>query len=117
MERSRGPNSIIQRKFVDDCGSDKVSNTLAVGSNLSASNMATASIEVGDASVLTLRVAAQTWVAFSDDKAALDAATINAAYAASPVIELFSSGTYVLACPAKWARASTNPARIELNKN
>lgn len=113
MERSRGPNSIAQRKFIDDSGSDKVSDVLPVG-KLVSSNMATSSIDVGEASVLRVRVAGSTFIAFSDDKAALDAATIDASYSATEVIELSAAGTYLIACPRKWARASTNPARIEL---
>lgn len=116
MERSRGPNSIIQRKFIDDCGSDKVSDCLPVGMVIT-TNMATASIEVGDASSLRVILGGAAFIAFSDDKAALDVATIDGTYVASPCIQLTAAGSYLLACPAKFARSSLNPTRVELNKN
>lgn len=114
MQRRTGPNSAAQKAFIEDNGSNKTSDVLAVGDNISSQDMAAASISVGRASVLRIRVTGACFVAFSDDKAALDAATIDASYAASPVIELSAAGTYVLACPANFARASANPPRKEL---
>jgi hypothetical protein len=113
MNKTTGPNSIAQEKFIDDCGADKMSDVISVGTATSA-NMATSSLQVGKGSVLRVRVGAATFIAFSNDKTALDAATIDAAYVASPCIELPAAGTYVIASPAKWARASADPVRKEL---
>lgn len=115
MQRRKGPNTIVQEVFIEDNASNKVSDVIPVGDNITA-DMASSSIDVGAKSVLRVRVTGAAFIAFSDDKAALDAATIDGSYAASPVIELSAAGTYLLACPKRWARASANPARKELNR-
>lgn len=118
MDRSRGPNSIIQEVFNDVGGSNKVSDCLPAGMNITAADMATSSYNAGTYSLLRVRVTAATYVAFSDDddKAALDAATIDASYSATECIELFTAGTYLISCPEKWVRFSTQPARVEISE-
>lgn len=116
MKITTTPNNIVQAVFIDEGGSNKVSDCLPVGENVTATDMATASSQVGQYSVLRVRITAATYIAFAADadKAALDAATINAAYSAGPCIELFSAGTYLITCPLNWVRASAQPARVEI---
>lgn len=112
MSKNVGPNKIAQEKFVDNGGSDKVNSCLPVGFLLS--NDITSSTKVGKNNILRVTVSTTTYLAFSDDKAALDAATVDAALATLPCIEL-ASGTYFIACPADWVKASANPTRKELS--
>lgn len=113
MAKNVGPNKIAQSKFVDNGGADKQVAVTPVGTAIS-TDISTTSIEVGANNILRVTVSSTTYLAFNDDKAALDAATINASLASMPCIEL-ASGTYFIACPARWVKASANPTRKELS--
>jgi hypothetical protein len=113
MKRRTGANTIPQVQHLDSGGSQKVTQALAVGKLLDAD--ITASTKVGRFSLLRVRVTASTILAFSEDKAALDAETVDATTGDDfYVIELNIAGTYEIACPADWVKASVNPARKEL---
>lgn len=115
MKRRTGPNQITQVQYLDSSGSQKVTQALAVGKLLDED--ITNSTRVGRYSLLRVRIAASTILAFSDDKAALDAETVDATTGDDfYVIELNDAGTYEIASPAAWVKASVNPARKELIK-
>ena len=111
-----GQNKIDQKNFVDEGGSKKTSPVLSVGDRIG-TDMEAAALDVGESSILRIRIStAPTFIAFDNDAGftALEAATLDISYTASPVIELIAAGVYEIACPKRWARASTNPDRIEL---
>lgn len=113
--KNLGPNKIVQEKFVDNGGSDKVNSCLPVGIAFT-DDLSATSIECGANNVLRVTVSAQSWIAFNDDRATLDAATINGSLITMPCIELSTAGTYFIACPARWVKASSNPSRKELSR-
>jgi len=110
-----------QHEHWEDGFAKKVSEgILAAGQRLDPAIQNTVtSIEPGD--ILRLRVSATRYIAFSEDDAALGAATIDAAYAASPVLELSdTSKEYLISAPKPsvrgariYYRMSAAPVRAE----
>jgi len=113
MTNRTGPNRVIQQQHLDDSGCQKVSSVLSVGKLYS--NDITNVQKVGTGNVLRVTIAAATVFAFSDNSDALNSETVSTS-TADPffAISLSSSGTYEIATPAKFIKASTNPSRIEL---
>lgn len=95
----KATGSISQHEHWDMGLAKKVSEgILAPGDRLTPASLTSpVAVRVGD--VLRIRVTAQSFIAFSEDDTALGAATINDAYADSPVLELNSAGVYLIAVP------------------
>lgn len=113
MKRRTAYGEIPQKEHIDSSGVKKTQEVLAVG-KLVSDNIATSVKKVGQGSVLRVETSGDTYLAFSNDSNALDAATINASYDDDYVIKLTGAGTFNVAAPANFVKASANPARFEL---
>lgn len=113
--RRTGPNNIVQAQNLDDSGAQKTSSVLSVGM-LYSEDISDVK-EIGTENVLRVTITTETFLAFSDDSDDLAGETPSATTAAPFFcIRLASAGTYDVAAPAKFVKASTNPTRIELIK-
>lgn len=115
MRRRTGHSQINQSEHLDSSGAKKTQEVLAVG-KLFTKDISSAT-KVGRGSVLRVTIGAATYLGFSDDSDALQAATIDGSFGDGDgeyVIFLSASGTYNVAAPAENVKASTNPSRIEL---
>lgn len=71
-------------------------------------NISSAAVKVGASNVLKLHVAADTYVAFSDDP------TFGAVSVTTSPAVLLPAGMHYVLCSGDYVRASANPTRIEL---
>lgn len=111
LKTVKGPNTITQEQHLDSAQAKKVIGDLLVPGTVvpPATDISAAAIQVGKGNILRIRVAAQTYVAFSADPAlgAVSATT-------SPGIELNTAGVYLVVATEEFVRASANPARLEI---
>lgn len=108
----RGANEVRQAEHFARANLKKVSNGLMAPGILQTSDMSVTPLLVRQGSILRVRITAATYIAFSDDPSLLSG--VNSSFSATHVIELFTAGTYEIACTGDFAMASSNPARIEL---
>lgn len=73
-------------------------------------SMSAAAVKVGTSNIIKVHVAADTYVAFSDD-AAFGAVTVTT----SPAV-LLPAGMHYVLCQCDYVRMSANPTRVELLK-
>lgn len=73
-------------------------------------DISSAGVKVGSSNVLKIHVAADTYIAFSDDS------TIGAVSVTTSPAVMLPAGMHYVLCAGEYVRASANPTRIELLK-
>jgi hypothetical protein len=81
---------------------------LKLPGKLVTANISTAAVKVGKNNIIKVHVAADTYMAFSDD-AAFGAVSVTT----DPGL-LLNAGMHYVICTGEYVRASANPSRIEL---
>jgi hypothetical protein len=102
-------NDQMQDEYVLSAGARKVMNDILVPGDVITTDISAGGVAVGKNNLVRIRVAAATFVAFSDDSA-IGAVSITT----TPAIELPVAGTYLLVATGKYIRASAAAARLEV---
>lgn len=97
-----------QDEFVLSANARKVMSGILVPGAVIA-DITAAAIKVGAGSILRIRVASATFVAFSENPA-----MAAPSGATTPGIELNDAGVYLIVSTGTYVRSSANPARVEL---
>lgn len=108
LNKIKAAGNIPQAEHLDNGNSKKVTGDVLSPGPVITADISAAGVYVGQGSLLRIRVAAATFIAFGDS-------TIGAVTnATSPGLELNSAGVYLVSATADWVRASANPARVEI---
>lgn len=105
----KGPEVMLQDEYVLSANARKVMNDVLVPGAVITDNISSGGVAVGKGNLIRIRVAAATFVAFSDDPAI---GTVSST--TNPGLELPVAGTYLVVATGKYVRASANAARLEV---